>query len=93
VVLQVKSIALTTDWDLSVLQVSLKVAWQECQLFPTATHSNSIVLGHCIRDCLLLSRTMADNRKQNTKNLAALSFEGGFCTEAKFKKMAGMECL
>lgn len=63
-VLQSTSTALTTNWDLLVLQRSLKVSRRKRQPFPTATDSNSIVLGLCIRDSLLLSLTMADNRKQ-----------------------------
>lgn len=51
-------------WLLLVLQGSLKVWWQECQPSPTATDFSSITLGHCICDPLLLSLTMADNRKQ-----------------------------
>lgn len=56
-VLQRTSTALSTDWHLLVLQGSLKVWWQECQPFPTATDSNSITLGHPICDPLLLSFT------------------------------------
>lgn len=65
---------------------------------PAIPHSHWLQL-HCAWPLYpWLSFTLPDNGRQQKaaemwKNLAVLSLEGSFGHQAKFKKMAGMECL